>query len=214
MTRDHAAVLERLVERAMAVPGIVAIAAYGSTASGAWNAHSDIDLIFIMAGEAPVNSLHFFVDGIPVDLNLKPREAWEQGDYGWLPPAPITRLWDPDNLFVDVEPPTASSSDAEQDRYAHRHRLFKLTKWIGRDDKIADLMAAGATHWIAVSWFHARNLRFPGIDLAVAHWREAEPEMIEKPGEIHMTSWHGPPGAEEAARARALLAPLLDVGTT
>jgi hypothetical protein len=40
-------------------------------------------------------------------------------------------------------------------------------------------MAAGATHWIAVSWFHARSLRFPGIDQAVALWRDRDPEMID-----------------------------------
>jgi hypothetical protein len=135
--------------------------------------------MFIVDGEAPVNSVHFFVDGVPVDLNLKSCHAWIEGDRGWLPPEPITPLWDPNNLFAGVEPPTASSSDADHYRYAHRHRLFKLAKWIDRDDEIADLMAAGATHWIAVSWFHARTMRFPGIDQAVAHWREHDPEMIE-----------------------------------
>ena len=240
MRLPHEAVLQRLVHRAIATPTIVAIGAYGSTASRAWTAHSDIDLVFIVDGEAPVNSVHFFVEGIPVDLNLKSRRAWNSGERGWLPPEPLSPLWDPENLFAGVEPPTTSASDARQDRYAHQHRLFKLAKWIGRDDEIADLMAAGATHWIAVSWFHARNLRFPGIDLAVAHWREHEPELIDlligaarerrdrlarierasalalapvgglwKPGDIHMTGWHGSPGAEEAAKARALLATIL-----
>jgi hypothetical protein len=203
--------------------------------------HSDLDLIFIVEHEAPVNSLHFFVDGIPVDLNLKSLGAWSNGDRGWLPPEPLTPLWDPERLFAGVESPSASASDVQQYRYAHQHRLFKLNKWIGRDDVIADLMAAGATHWIAVSWFHARNMRFPGIDRAVAHWRASEPEMIElltgaarerqdrlqritraselalapvgglwSSGEIHMTGWHGAPGAEQVAKARELLSPILD----
>jgi hypothetical protein len=156
----------------------VAVGAYGSTATASWTAHSDLDLIFIVANEAPVNSVHFFLDGIPVDLNLKARESWIAGDHGWLPPEPVRPVWDPEGLFTGVEPPTASQSDVRQDRFAHRHRLFKLAKWIGRDDEIADLLAAGATHWIAVTWFHARNLRFPGIDGAVAHWRVHEPAMI------------------------------------
>ena len=179
MTRDHQTVLNRLVEQATATPAIVAIGAYGSTATASWNAYSDLDLVFILDGEVPVNSIHFFLDGIRVDLNLKGREAWSTGDRGWLPPEAICPLWDPDGLFAGVDPPTASSSDAEQYRYAHRHRLFKLMKWFGHDDDIADLMTAGATHWIAISWFHARNMRFPGIDLAVAHWRVHEPELID-----------------------------------
>jgi predicted nucleotidyltransferase len=181
MILPHSAALKGLVDRARELPSIVAIGAYGSTASETWSAHSDLDLVVILEEHAPVNSLHFFffVEGIPVDLNLKQREAWSSGDYGWLPPEAITPLWDPDGLFTGVQPPSASSTDAHQYRYAHRHRLLKLTKWIGSDDEVADLMAAGATHWIAVSWFHARNMRFPGIDQAVAYWRMHEPELIE-----------------------------------
>jgi len=175
----HPAVLDRLLEQARAIPDVVAIGAYGSTAARTWSTHSDLDLMFILDHEAPVNSVHFFIADIPVDLNLKDRTAWCAGDRGWLPPEPIIPLWDPDGLFADVEPPRTSVADVQQDRYAHRHRLFKLAKWIGRDDDIADLLAAGASHWIAVSWFHARRMRFPGIDVAVGHWREHEPELID-----------------------------------
>lgn len=179
MNLSHSDVLQRLVRRAKDIPGIVAVGAYGSTATETWTAHSDLDLIFIVEEDAPVNSLHFFFDDVPVDLNLKRRESWLGGNYGWLPPREITALWDPQSLFSGVQPPLTSSSDTQQYRYAHRHRLLKLAKWIGRDDEIADLMAAGATHWIAVSWFHARDMRFPGIDQAVTHWRVHQPEMID-----------------------------------
>jgi len=243
MNLPHGAVLKRLVERAATIPDVVAVGAYGSTASGAWTVHSDLDLIVILAHEAPVNSLHFFIDGVPVDLNLKRQEDWITGEHGWLPQEAITPLWDPEGLLTDVRPYAAPSSDVQQYRYAHRHRLFKLSKWIGLDDEIADLMAAGATHWIAVSWFHARNLRFPGIELAVEHWRENDPEMIDlligstrwrqdrleritraselalapvgglwSEGDVHMTGWDGPPKADEMAKARTLLLPLLNPG--
>lgn len=178
MNLPHRALLQQLVNRARDLPGIVAVGAYGSTVSGAWTAHSDLDLVVIVEQDPPVNSLHFFVEGIPVDLNLKQRTAWSSGNHGWLPPEPLSPLWDPEGLFSGVEPPSAASSDAEQYRYAHRHRLLKLTKWIGRDDEVADLLAAGATHWIAVSWFHAREMRFPGIDQAVTYWRVHDPDMI------------------------------------
>jgi predicted nucleotidyltransferase len=175
----HQHILDTLIETAIGMPEIVAVAAYGSTATGAWSPFSDLDLMFIISDEAPVNSLHFFIDGIPIDLGLKGREAWSRGEHGWLPPEPLKPLWDPEGLFVGVDPPPASTSDALQYRYAHRHRLMKLNRWIGRDEEIADLLAAGATHWIAVSWFHARQTRFPGIDKAVEHWRANDPEMID-----------------------------------
>lgn len=179
MVLSHMAALKRLIAAARELSWVAAMGAYGSTATQSWSEHSDLDLIMILEDVAPVNSIHFFFDGIPVDLNLKNRHAWVGGDYGWLPPGEIIGVWDPDGLFATVQPPAATSSDVQQYRYAHRHRLMKLAKWIGRDDDIADLMAASATHWIAVSWFHARNLRFPGIDQAVMHWRTHQPEMIE-----------------------------------
>ena len=217
------------------------MAAYGSTATRSWSPTSDLGLIFVTQDEPPVNSVHFFMDGVPIDLGLKGRAAWVGGRHGWLPPEPLTPLWDPERLLVGVVPPPASASDALQYRYAHRHRLFKLVRWIGRDDEIADLLAAGATHWIAVSWFHARQLRFPGIDQAVDLWRRQEPELIDlligaarerehrleritrasgialaavgglwSEGEVHMTGLEGQPTAEQEARARAMLAPILD----
>ena len=180
MDQPHRAVLQQLVDRARDLSGIAAIGAYGSTASETWTAYSDLDLILIVNQGAPVNSIHVFLHGIPLDLNLKQRESWIRGDYGWLPPGEVVALWDPEGLFGHLPPPsTVASSDARQYRYTHRHRLLKLMKWIGHDDEIADLLAAGATHWIAVSWFHARNLRFPGIDQAVIYWRAHQPEMID-----------------------------------
>lgn len=175
----HRTALQRLIAAARELSWVAALGAYGTTATQSWSDHSDLDLIMILEHGAPVNSIHFFFEGIPVDLNLKSRDSWEAGDYGWLPPGEVIGVWDPDGLFATIQSSTETTSDAGQYRYAHRHRLLKLAKWIGRDDDIADLLAAGATHWIAVSWFHARNLRFPGIDQAVMHWRTHQPEMIE-----------------------------------
>jgi predicted nucleotidyltransferase len=132
MDQPHRAVLQQLVDRARDLPGIAAIGAYGSSASETWTAYSDLDLILIVNQGAPVNSIHVFLHGIPLDLNLKQRESWIRGDYGWLPPGEVVALWDPEGLFGDLPPPsTVASSDARQYRYAHRHRLLKLMKVSG-----------------------------------------------------------------------------------
>jgi predicted nucleotidyltransferase len=179
MSASHQAVLNRILQELRRMPEVNAIAAYGSTATQRWSPESDLDLIVILAGDAPVNSVHFFVDGIPVDLNLKSRENWIKGGLGWLPPDGLESLWDPEYLFEDVPEPPSSSHDVEQYRYAQRHGLLKLQRWIREDSDVADLLAAGATHWIAVSYFHARGMRFPGIDNAVPYWRDHDPKMIE-----------------------------------
>lgn len=108
MNLPHSDVLRHLVGRAKRLPGIVAVGAYGSTATGRWTDHSDLDLLHIVEEDAPVNSIHFFFDGIPIDLNLKQRESWCGGNYGWLPTEEITALWDPEGLFSGVQPPLTS----------------------------------------------------------------------------------------------------------
>lgn len=179
MNPVHLDVLNRILHELRRIPQVEAVAAYGSTATQRWSPESDLDLVAILAGDAPVNSVHFFVRGIPVDLNLKSRTSWARDEVGWLPPGGLEALWDPERLFVDVPAPRSSTHDVEQYRYAHRHRLLKLQRWIRDDPDVAGLLAAGATHWIAVSWFHARNMRFPGIDQAVPYWRDHDPKMIE-----------------------------------
>jgi hypothetical protein len=115
MASKHAAILKRLVEQAAATPAIVAIGTYGSTATESWSEHSDLDLIFILDQDAPVNSIHFFVGGIPVDLNLKSRDSWSEGDTGWLPPEPVRPIWDPVGFFE------------RSNRLRHRRRMRTYT---------------------------------------------------------------------------------------
>ena len=179
MISMHQAILDRVLQELVRMPEIAAVGAYGSTATLQWTPESDLDLILIVNGAAPVNSLHFFVVGVSVDINLKSRTTWVDGERGWLPPDGLVALWDPEHLFPFTTDSQKSSTDAEHFRYAHRHRLLKLQRWMREDSDIADLMAAGATHWLAVSYFHARGMRFPGIDQAVFYWREHDSEMVD-----------------------------------
>jgi hypothetical protein len=176
----HGAALDRLIALAISVEGAAALAAYGSTATRTWTAFSDLDLILWIEGDVRVNSVHFTFEGIPVDLNLKSLATWRSGNTGWLPPTTLSPLWDPQGIVPTTPPPVqVSTADMSQFRYAHAHRLLKLQQVVGTDDEIATFLAAGATHWIAVSWCHARGQRFPGIDQLVSEWRQVDPEMID-----------------------------------
>lgn len=179
MSVNHRAVLERVLDALKNTPDVQAVATYGSTAARQWAPESDLDLILILSDEAPVNGVHVFVDSIPIDMSLKSYERWVNSDVGWLPPDGITPEWDPHDVLKHPPQTPRPTEAAEHFRYAHRHRLFKLQRWMRDDADVADLLAAGATHWIAVSYFHARGMRFPGIDQCVTYWREHDPEMVD-----------------------------------
>lgn len=179
MPESHRHVLDTIVASLVKLQHVDAIAAYGSTASRSWSAESDIDLVAITSEPAPVEPLHFYVEQIPVDLSMRNRQEWEGGTTHWLPPDGLAAIWDPHNLISTANPKTNSPSDAEHFRYALRHMLHKLRRWQREDPEIADLIVGAATHFITVSYFHARGMRFPGIDQAVPYYRSHDPEMLD-----------------------------------
>lgn len=179
MTLQHEAVLEDVLAALRALTHVQAILAYGSTVTKRWSKGSDIDLIVITSEPAPVESLHFFIGDIPIDLSMRNRAQWEAGDTNWTPPSGLAAIWDPENLLAGVATRQRDPDDARQFRYAHRHMLLKVKRWQSQDPVIAELLAANAVHWVTVSYFHARGMRFPGIDKAVLYFREQEPDMLE-----------------------------------
>lgn len=179
MTQEHEAVLEDVVAALRTLTHVQAILAYGSTSNRTWSQGSDIDLIVVTSEPAPVESLHFFIDGIPIDLSMRNRAQWESGETKWTPPNGLEAIWDPENLLAAVKTRERDPNDARHFRYAHRHMLLKVKRWQSQDPVIAELLAANAVHWVTVSYFHARGMRFPGIDKAVPHFREHEPDMLE-----------------------------------
>jgi hypothetical protein len=158
------------------------VAAYGSTASRSWSEGSDIDLFAIIDAHVPVESLHFFNDGIPVDINLRNREQWSAGPRHWVPPDGLSPLWDPDGLFdLAAEMPAAARPDGqEMSRFGHRHVLFKLRRWLKDDPELADLVVAGETYWVLHAYFLARGMPYPGPEPAVTYAREHDPGLVEK----------------------------------
>lgn len=179
MSIRHLRLFDELVRTLRDLGHVRAIAAYGSSATKSWADGSDIDLLVVTAQQTPVESLHFFRDGIPIDLGMRNRTEWEEGRTHWLPPDGMIPVWDPEDLVRNAVSRPAASGAARNDRYSHRHLLLKLKRWQDQDSEVADVLAAGAPHWIIVSYFHARGMRFPGIDQAVPYLRSHDPEILE-----------------------------------
>lgn len=175
---QHAEVLESIVGELKKLPIVRAVASYGSTAKQEWTPYSDIDLFVIISAPAAIESLHFFIDRVPVDLNIRDLDRWANGDFTWIPLSGLKALWDPDNLFASMTQAPISPAAADHSRFGHRHTLMKLDQWQGADPEAAKLLVAAATNWIMASYFDARQLPFPGIDGAVRFLRQQEPELL------------------------------------
>src|SRR5689334_16921801 len=101
---DQAPALARVVAALRSIPAVIAIGAYGSTAGEAWGPHSDIDLVAVLSLDPPVESLRFFVDGVPVDLNFRSADDGEHGIGGADFMPETIALWDPDSLLAQARP--------------------------------------------------------------------------------------------------------------
>ena len=182
MSERHQRALEDLVGALKALPHVSAVAAYGSTKDMSWSDGSDIDLFVVVDAPAPVESLHFFHRGIPVDLSLRNKRQWEVGERFWVPLEGLVPLWDPDGL-VAIAPRQAERSPPERQdmsRFGHRHVLQKLRRWFKDDAELAELVVAGETYWVLHAYFQARGLDYPGPEHAVTHVRQHDPTIVEK----------------------------------
>ena len=181
MSERHGQVLEELLAALRRLPQMAALAAYGSTAKRSWSEGSDIDLFAIIDAPAPVESLHFFYQGIPVDLSLRNKHQWETGELHWVPQEGLKPLWDPAGL-IDVAPRPVEPSPAQgldMSRFGHRHVLLKLRRWLKDDPQLAELVVAGETYWVLHAYFQARGMDYPGPKQAVSYVRQHDPVIVE-----------------------------------
>ena len=64
--------IKRMVTTLIDNPAVLGLLEYGSSSAGDAQIPGDYDLLVILNNKTPkVESLHFYVDGIPVDLNLR-----------------------------------------------------------------------------------------------------------------------------------------------
>lgn len=233
MVSDFAKLHRDLVEALQACDGVRAIATYGSTALEAWGKHSDIDLVGIVESP-PMDTVHFFARGIPVDLSLRAVASGIE----FVPPEELRVLWDPEGLF------SGSRSDADVSwwsggaRFGLRHANLKLRKLSETDPEAAQLLASAESYWLLHTYFMARHRMFPGVERAVISLRESDPTFLAallaviesadadqhataaatalapvggwwRAGEPLLVGWDGEPSATERRAVERLLAPVL-----
>jgi hypothetical protein len=146
-----------------------AIASYGSTALDAWDEHSDIDLIGIVKSP-PVDTIHFFARGIPVDLSLRDVSSGIE----FLPPEELRVVWDPESLLAGDHAPSDASWWAGGARSGLRHANLKLRKLNESDPEAARLLARAESYWLLHTYFMARRGAFPDVERALALLRESD----------------------------------------
>ncbi len=175
----HEAALESVVGALRQADGVLTIGAYGSTATRTWTRHSAVDLVAVVDRDPEVESLRFFVNGVPVDLNLRSKDDSDHGIGGsTFMPATVV-IWDPEGVFTNAKVTSrlGGPSEARVLRYLLRHALNKLRQ-IGDSQKVRLTAGVEAGDFVR-GYFLARGETFPGALLSMDRLQRECPELLD-----------------------------------
>ena len=168
--------LEDLVARLESNPRVVGIVRYGSRRPADLSPGGDFDL-FVFVKERPpdIESIHFYVGDIPVDLNLRFLDDLRRSK-------PLTGI---DTALVDAEilcdktgalgQELASLSERWKQalselteheiswhRFCQQHVLDKVKGRIADDPLLCEFLLATNIYWLVQTYFRIRCMLYPG----------------------------------------------------
>lgn len=188
-----AGTIQDLVARLAAHPSVVGLVRYGGRPVDApAGVCGDFDL-FVLVDERPpeLESVHFDVGGVPVDLNVRTWPDLERAAQG-EPLTPVDDaifggevLHDRDgNLAARLQgfrarSPRAPASPTKEVvafvRFGHRHALDKVRGRLETEPVLCRLVLEANLYWLVANYFRVRGLPFPGERAAMDHLERHEP---------------------------------------
>ncbi len=174
----------------------------------------DFDLFVIVEKRpAQVESLHFYVRSIPVDLNIRTlqdlQRAWPltEMDFALLDGE---LLYDKERRVKPLlqeaarawSPVLGSLSPHERnfERFSKTHVLDKVRHRLHSEPTMCHYLMHSNVHWLLTSYFQIRGRLFPGDGPALRVWQRQEPEMYAL-----LQTFYESPGLTEQLRCMETL---------
>ena len=185
------ATVQELIARLTAQPAVAGIVRYGNRPVDATGAGGDLDLFVLVDDRPPeLESLHFYVGGVPVDLNVRTWRDLERNE----PLTPIDGdiyrgevVYDRDGDLVlrlgalaarwEQPPPPLSAHDVAFIRFGHRHSLDSARGRLAADPIPCRLILEANLYWLVQNYFLVRRLPFRGEKAALRYLERHEPAI-------------------------------------
>jgi hypothetical protein len=186
--------LQDLVEHLRANPDVIGLVRYGRRRPDDMAPGGDFDLfVFLEASPEDVESIHFCVKGVPVDLNLRCLDDLKKGE-------PLTEIdWcvktgeilhDPTGRLKKAisEVPDRwgrpdehlTEHDVAFSRFSHQHAIDKVTGRLDEDPLFCEYLLGVNIFWLVQTYFHIRRLDHPGDRHALPWLRKHDPPVFEQ----------------------------------
>ncbi len=180
-----------LVARLEANPDVVGIARYGGRHPSDGSLGGDLDLYAFLERRDPgVESLHFHVGEIPVDLGLRTLEDLRRdepepdfdrvlvgAEVLYDPSGQLDRELDAARRRWGRAPGSLSENGIAFQRFSQQHLLDKVRHRTESDPLLCELLMGTNVYWLLQNYFHVRGLPYPGEKGALAWVGEKEPRM-------------------------------------
>ena len=183
--------LKALVTQLKRNPSVIGLARYGSRSPADLSAGGDFDL-FVFVEDRPhdIESIHFYVAGIPVDLNIRCLEDLHRLE----PLTPFdTALIDAEILYDRIgtlpqelaalderwqrEPGQLTEHGVNMRRFCQQHVLDKARGRTATDRLLCQFLLATNIYWLVEAYFAVRCLHFPGEKHALKWLSAKEPQI-------------------------------------
>jgi len=188
-----------LVERLVANPRVVGLVRYGGRTIDDVSSGGDLDLFAIVELPTPeVEGIHFYVNGIPVDLSLRTLADLALD----APVSFIDRvllegeiLYDPRGQVAAAIQELESSGrwaigdlvltegQVAWERFCQKHVLDKVSGRLESHSLLSAFLLHTNIYWLTQAYFRARELPYPGEKPALVWLTEHDPtwtEMMER----------------------------------
>jgi len=183
--------LQELVERLRAHPDVVGLVRYGSRELSDLSPGGDFDLfVFLTDRPADVESLHFHVAGIPVDLNIRTLEDLQRREpltnidvaltHGQILHDPTSGLKSAIDTLPDrwgMEPRPLAESDIIMNRFCQTHALDKVRGRITDNPLLCEFLLSANIYWLVAACLRLREVPYPGEKHALLWLETNEPEI-------------------------------------
>jgi hypothetical protein len=208
--------------RLAANPTVIGVVRYGDRPVDATEAGGDLDLFVLVDHRPPqVESLHFFIGDLPVDLNVR---TWADLEADELL-TPVDQALFHGQILHDRDGDLAarlgryaeahdgpllplSEHDVALIRFGQRHGLDKVRGRFATDPILCRLLLESNVYWLIQHYFRIRRLHFPGEKAALRHLEQREAAIWPAVQRFYDTTELGEKLAIAEELNRRILAPL------
>lgn len=172
---------------------VLGLVAYGSDHAADGYTQGDIDLFVVLQEKDPaVESLHFYINDTPVDLNLitldQLRNLESEHGFAFFALQNGRVIFDRSgSLDYEIrklreratlnEPINLSQHELAFIRHGHRHIFDKLRNRLESMPLTSRLLMHSNIYWLVVNYFQVRGLPYRGEKQALEYLREYDPQV-------------------------------------